>query len=145
MSEHADIAARTQRFRDAVRAFTPSPPKRYAKLLPMKEGIVELREKGASLRLIRELLATVDVSVSIDTIGRFLAEVSGETTASRRTKQSGNKRNPVRRANDGQRTPVPTLTEPSSATPQPASPRQIAPQTERSRTRGPRVTDPRNL
>jgi hypothetical protein len=145
MSEHADIAARTQRFNEAARAFTPSPPKRYAKLKPMKEGIVELREKGASLRLIRELLATVDVSVSIDTIGRFLAQVSGEITASRRTKQSGNKRNAVRRANDGQSTPVPIPAEPSSSTPQPASPRQIPPQTERIRTRGPRVTDPRNL
>ena len=141
MSEHADIAARTQRFRDAVRAFTPSPPKRYAKLMPLKEGVVELREKGASLRLIRELLATVDVSVSIDTIARFLAEISGETTASRRTKQSGNKRNAVRIPNDGQTTPVPTHVESSSVAQQPASP----PHTERTRTRGPRVADPRNL
>ena len=145
MSEHVDISARTQRFRDAVRAFKPPPPKRYAKLMPMKEGIVELREKGASLRLIRELLATIEVSVSIDTIARFLAEVSGETTASRRTKQSGNKRNAVRRANDGQSTPVTTPIEPSLATPHTASPQHIASQTERTRTRGPRVADPRNL
>ena len=145
MSEHVDIAARTQRFRDAVRAFTPPPPKRYAKLMPMKEGIVELREKGASLRLIRELLATVDVSVSIDTIGRFLAEITGEIPASRRTKQSGNKRNAVRRANDGQSTPVTTLIEPSLATPHTVSPQHIALQAERTRTRGPRVADPRNL
>ena len=145
MSEHSDIAARTQRFRDAVRAFTPSPPKRYAKLTPMKEGIVELREKGASLRLIRELLATVDVSVSIDTIGRFLAEVSGETPASRRTKQSGNKRTAVRRANDGQSTPVATPTEPLSTTPPTALPQHIASQRERTRVRGPRIADPHNL
>ena len=83
MNHSADIAARTQRFRDAVRAFTPPPPTRYAKLMPLKDGITELREKGASLRLIRELLATVDVSVSIDTIARFLAEVNGEITAER--------------------------------------------------------------
>jgi hypothetical protein len=36
--------------------------------VPLKEGIVELRQKGASLRLIRELLATVDVAVGTDTI-----------------------------------------------------------------------------
>ena len=48
--------------------------------MPMKDGIIELRQKGASLRLIRELLATVDVAVSIDTIARFLAEVNGEIT-----------------------------------------------------------------
>jgi hypothetical protein len=145
MSEHADIATRTQRFRDAVRAFTPSPAKRYAKLMPMKEGIVELREKGASLRLIRELLATVDVSVSIDTIGRFLAEITGETAASRRTKQSAHKRIAVRRANAGQSMAIAMPTEPSSPAPHTASPQHIPPQTERTRTRGPRVADPRNL
>ena len=78
MSDLTDIAARTQRFRDAVRAFTRPSPMRHAKLMPMKEGIIELRQKGASLRLIRELLATVGVAVSIDTIARFLAEVNGE-------------------------------------------------------------------
>ena len=81
MSDPTDIAVRTQRFRDAVRAFTPPSPARHAKLMPLKDGIVELREKGASLRLIRELLATVDVSVSIDTIARFLAEVNAELAA----------------------------------------------------------------
>jgi hypothetical protein len=59
MREHLDIEARTQSFRDAVRAFTAPPPKRYAKLMPLKDGIVDLREKGASLRLVRELVATV--------------------------------------------------------------------------------------
>ena len=78
MNDAADIAARAQRFNDAVRAFTPPSPTRHAKLMPLKDGIVELRQKGASLRLIRELLATVGVAVSTDTIARFLAEVNGE-------------------------------------------------------------------
>src|SRR5437764_14817454 len=99
MSDPSDIAVRTQRFRDAVRAFTPPPPKRYAKLMPLKEGIVELREKGASLRLIRELLATVDVSVSIDTIARFLAEVNRVKMKPRPATQSGRTRNAVRGTN----------------------------------------------
>jgi hypothetical protein len=145
MSDNADIAARTQRFREAVRAFTPPASKRYAKLMPMRDGIVELREKGASLRLIRELLATVDVLVSIDTIARFLAEMNGQTTASRRTKHSGNKRNAVRRVNGGQDASLSSRTESSSAAEQTALPPNIAPQTERTRTRGPRVADPRNL
>jgi hypothetical protein len=114
MSDPTDIAARTQRFRDAVRAFTPPPPKRYAKLMPLREGLVELREKGASLRLIRELLATVGVAVRIDTIARFLAEVNGEINAQRRTKKSGRRRQIASKASDGQSTPVPTFTEPSS-------------------------------
>jgi hypothetical protein len=76
MSDPTDIAARTQRFRDAVRAFTPPPPTRYAKLMPLKDGIVELRQKRASLGLIRELLATVGVPVSTATIAQVLAKVS---------------------------------------------------------------------
>jgi hypothetical protein len=47
--------------------------------MTMKDGIIELRQKGASLRLIRELLATVGVAVGADTIARFLAEVNGES------------------------------------------------------------------
>src|SRR5437762_9769439 len=103
MSDLTDIAARTQRFRDAVRAFTPPPPTRHAKLMPLKEGIVELREKGASLRLIRELLATVDVSVSIDTIARFLAEVNAEQPSHQSSKRSRRRRASV---------PVPTALTP---------------------------------
>jgi hypothetical protein len=49
--------------------------RRHAKLAPFKDGIVELRQKGGSLRLIREVLATVGVAVGPDTIARFLAEI----------------------------------------------------------------------
>jgi hypothetical protein len=141
MSDPTDIAARTQRFRDAVRAFTPPPPKRYAKLMPLREGNVELREKGASLRLIRELLAIVGVAVSIDTIARFLAEVNGEINAERRTKKSGRRRQIASKASDGQSTPVPTFTEPSS----PGQSSSLPPPSERPRIRGPRIADPHNL
>ena len=145
MSDLTDIAERTQRFRDAVRAFTPSPPKRYAKLMPLKDGIVELREKGASLRLIRELLLTVDVAVSIDTIARFLAEVNGVKAKARPAKQSGQTRNTVRRTNGEQNAASAAVTEPPPAGQQSASPPQTAAPSERTRTRGPRVADPRNL
>ena len=129
MSEAADIAARTQRFNDAVRAFTPPSLTRHAKLMPLKDGIVELRQKGASLRLIRELLATVDVSVGTDTIARFLAEMNGNHTPQRPTRRSGRRR-----------AAVPVVADPS--TPAPARTELPA---ERPRTRGPRVADPRNL
>jgi hypothetical protein len=36
-----------------VRAFTPPSRVRHAKLIPMKGGIIELRQKAASLGLIR--------------------------------------------------------------------------------------------
>jgi hypothetical protein len=39
--------------RGCVRAFTPPSQVRHAKLIPMNGGIIELRQKGASLRLIR--------------------------------------------------------------------------------------------
>jgi hypothetical protein len=145
MSDPTDIAARTQRFRDAVRAFTPPPPKRYAKLMPLKDGIVELREKGASLRLIRELLLTVDVSVSMDTIARFLAEVNSAKTKPRAAKQSGQTRNSIPRTNGEQSATAAAPTEPLPPIQQPASPPQTTAPSERTRTRGPRVADPRNL
>ena len=142
MSDTTDIAARTQRFRDAVRAFTPQPPTRYAKLMPLKDGIIELREKGASLRLIRELLATVDVAVGTDTIARFLAEVNGEQPPHRSSKRSRRRTAAV---------PVSTPATPiASPTPQPRSSKSMptsnadAPP-ERSRIRGPRIADPHNL
>ena len=134
MSDLTDIAVRTQRFRDAVRAFTPPPPTRYAKLMPLKEGIVELREKGASLRLIRELLATVDVSVSIDTIARFLAEVNEEQPPPRSPKR------PLRRRAAVPETPIAS---PSISTP--AALVNTATPSDRPRVRGPRIADPHNL
>ena len=145
MSDNTDTAARTQRFSEAVRAFTPPAPKRYAKLMPMKEGIVELREKGASLRLIRELLLTVDVSVSVDTIARFLAEMNSEKTIPRRARQFGNKRSVVRRTNEERSGSIASISESSSPAPQIDSRQQTAAPSERPRTRGPRVADPHNL
>jgi hypothetical protein len=141
MSEAGDITARTQRFNAAARAFTPPAPTRHAKLMPMKDGIVELRQKGASLRLIRELLATVDVFVGTDTIARFLAEVTGESQPARLRKRPRPQRAAAPRGAHGD-SPAPTGGNGAS------SPRQtpIADSAvERPRTRGPRVADPRNL
>ena len=137
MSEAADIAARTQRFNDAVRAFTPPPPSRHAKLMPLKDGIVELRQKGASLRLIRELLATVGVAVGTDTIARFLAEVTGEPPSQRLPKRATRRRAAVANLNQSQAAAIPVSP--------PIPKAQTAPPAERPRSRGPRIADPRNL
>src|ERR1700681_2433981 len=102
MSEPAETATRTQRFSEAVRDFKLPSPSRHAKLMPLKDGIVELRQKGASLRLIRELLATVDVAVGTDTIARFLADVNGETTPQRNPRRPGRRRAPLGSANGAQ-------------------------------------------
>ena len=153
MSDPSDIAARTQRFNDAVRTFTPPSPIRHAKLMPFKDGIVELRQKGASLRLIQELLATANVGVGTDTIARFLAEVTGETTpppvTKGRKRQSRIAARPVlpRPAAEQQvpsPTPVPTTTESAPAPPPFVAPMATTP-VDRSRIRGPRIADPSNL
>ncbi len=75
MDKAADIAARAQRFNEAAPTLTLPSPTRHAKLAPFKDGIMELRSKGTSLRLIRELLAPVHVAVETDTIAPFPAEL----------------------------------------------------------------------
>ena len=134
MSEPAETTTRAQRFNEAVRDFKLPSPSRHAKLMPLKDGIVELRQKGASLRLIRELLATVDVAVGTDTIARFLAEVNGEQPPHRSSKRSSRRRAVVR---------VTPTASPSIPTPTP--PAQTEKPPERSRIRGPRIADPHNL
>ena len=134
MSELAETATRTQRFNEAVRDFKLPSPSRHAKLMPLKDGIVELRQKGASLRLIRELLATVDVAVGTDTIARFLAEVNGDQPPHRSSKRSRRQRAAV---------PVTPTAPPSIPTPVPPAQTETPPG--RSRIRGPRIADPHNL
>jgi hypothetical protein len=153
MSDPSDIAARTQRFNDAVRTFTPPSPIRHAKLMPFKDGIIELRQKGASLRLIQELLATANVGVGTDTIARFLAEVTGETTPQSVTKSRKRRSRVAARPVSPHPpaahpvpspTPVPATTESPPAPPPFVAPVATTP-ADRSRIRGPRIADPSNL
>lgn len=157
MNQITDIASPSARFSEAVRAFAPVSASRYAKLLPFKDGIVELRQKGASYRLIRELLATADVAVAVDTIGNFVREVIEQRPPSR----PNPRRRAVRALSDpstARRLPTPsepqfpftvappvepTSVEPSAAVPSSAP--LSAPPAERPRTRGPRIADPSNL
>ena len=83
MNQSRDSAAQTIRFAEAVRAFMPVCTTRYAKLLRFKDGIAELRQKGAPYRAIHELLGTVDVTVTTDTIGRFIRDVIERRTPAR--------------------------------------------------------------
>lgn len=145
MSNPADNAARTQRFNDAVRTFTPPSPTRHAKLMPLKEGIVELRQKGASLRLIRELLATVDVAVGTDTIARFLTEVNGGPPAQRSRRRPMRRHTAVPASNGAGSVDRTASTQPLPSARAPIQPPPNDAPAERTRTRGPRVADPRNL
>ena len=84
MADSDENQNRTERFIAAAHAFDRKKPRRYTKLIPFQDGIVELWEKGASLLLIRELLSTVNVSVSPLTISKFLADI-GVPSRQRRT------------------------------------------------------------
>jgi ERCC4-type nuclease len=78
VSDAAATNERTQRFAEAVRNFAGVPPKRFAALLPHREGIAELRQKGASFGMIRELLAMAGIEVAADTVRRFFREMIEE-------------------------------------------------------------------
>ena len=161
MTQSTDIASQTARFSDAVRAFAPVCASRYAKLLPFKDGIIELRQKGASYRLIRELLATAGLAVAVDTIGNFVREVIEQRPPAR---PNGRRRavRPLSEPSTARAVPTPsrpqfpfTLAPPTEsiaaedATPTPPSTtptvRPTVPPAERPRTRGPRIADPANL
>ena len=83
MTQSTDLASPAARFSEAVRAFAPVCTSRYAKLLPFKDDIVELRQKGASYRLIREMLATAAVAIAVGTIGNLVREVVEQRPPSR--------------------------------------------------------------
>jgi hypothetical protein len=86
----------------------------------LKDGIVELRQKGASLGLIRELVATVDVTVGAATIARFLAEMNDSSTSPRQRRRFGWGRGVVHNADRRRTVAVPTTIASSTAS-QPAT------------------------
>jgi len=136
MNDGAAADAPTQRFAEAVRNFAGVPPKRFAVLLPHRDGIAELRQKGASFGMIRELLAMAGIEVAADTVRRFYREAIEEP-------RIGAKRSAKR-----ERSAAPTPLFPQSATsPAPPTTAAAAPSSvaEPPRTRGPRIADPRNL
>ena len=143
MSNASAADAPTQRFAEAVRNFAGVPPKRFAALLPLREGIAELRLKGASFGMIRELLAAAGVEVCTDTVRRFHRSVIEQ--------QGAAMKKPLKRERSGAQ-PSPRLAA-SAAPPPPGSaapvaaqpPTNAAPAAEQPRTRGPRIADPRNL
>lgn len=126
----------TQRFAEVVRNFAGAPPKRFAALLPHRDGIAELRRKGASFGTIRELLAIAGIEVAADTVRRFYREVIEESLTDNRrlAKRGRSSATQPRRIHQ----PAPSASPTASA----AKPSSI---TETPHARGPRIADPRNL
>jgi hypothetical protein len=111
----------------------------------LKDGIVALRQKGASLGLIRELLAIVDVAVSAATIARFHVEMTDSSTSSRQRQRFNRGGDYVQKVARRRTASVSTNLAPSTASP-PATQMQVSePPAQPPRPRGPRIADPRNL
>ncbi|HVM59437.1 MAG TPA: hypothetical protein VMV72_01095 [Verrucomicrobiae bacterium] len=75
-------------FATTVRNFTPKLSAKFQKLLPFKDGIAELRRKGASYETITNILRDTNVVVSHDTVTRFCREVPGLTPRSSRRRRA---------------------------------------------------------
>ena len=83
-----DAELAQNQFATAVRNFTPKPSAKFQKLLPLKDGIAELRRKGAFYAIIADILRSTNVVVSHDTVARFCREVLELTPRTAPTTQS---------------------------------------------------------
>ena len=80
-------------FATAVRNFTPKLSAKFQTLLPFKNGIAELRRKGASYETIADIiLRDTNVVVSHDTVMRFCREVLDLTPAQRKRRKTSARR-----------------------------------------------------
>ena len=75
MNERSASDQAYHRFAGAVRAYAPTVPRKWQKLLTLNPGIAELRRKGVSLQAITEILRAADVLVSRTTVARFCRAV----------------------------------------------------------------------
>lgn len=113
------------RLTEAVKNYVPPPSEKYRALEEVKDCIAELRNKKASYQTIRALLKdNTGVEVSHQTIARYCREVldAARIKKPRRSKTSS--------------------TEQSASTQGELQPRQSFSQL---RSRGPRITDSKNL
>jgi hypothetical protein len=106
-------------FATTVRNFTPKSSPKFQKLLPFKDGIAELRRKGASYETIADILRNTNVTVSHDTVARFCRELLDLTPAQRRRRKTS-----ARRATQKPRSPPQTLNIPNHAAQAPRVARQ---------------------
>ena len=142
MSHGHDAQESQNRVAEAAANYAPRCPPKYDELMQFKESLATLRRKGASYRTIMDILHTVKVSVSLDTVARFCREVI-EQRQPRKTKR----RITVRAMSD-------PATEPPSSAPPPVCPtgsgqreatNEAPAEVPLVRTKGPRIADPANV
>jgi hypothetical protein len=76
----------------AAKTYQPARRPRYARLIPFKAEIQELREHRASFQTIAAILKRQSVMVSHELVRRFYREVIEQKAPMRRKKQNGRKR-----------------------------------------------------
>jgi IS30 family transposase len=124
----------TNRFENAVRNYSPKPPRKFQKLLPLKTGIAELRKRHASYQTITYILRDQDILVSCDTVFRFCHEVLREPKARYRRKRKPSTLR-VRKQPD-KPSPTPPVLSPGGSSQKPDRWTQV---------NGPRIADPNTI
>ena len=131
-----------RRVADAAANFTVPVAQSYTTLMPLKDSITMLRRKGASFRAIVDILGTVQVKVSHDTLSRFCREVIDQKPL-----RKGRRRpfippvaNQAESPSPAQQQGVIELDVPASAK-SPKDADNAAP----ARGRGPRIADPSSI
>ncbi|MDQ3621315.1 MAG: hypothetical protein M3463_02345 [Verrucomicrobiota bacterium] len=130
MNNGYNLQESQSRVAKAAANYMPACPPKYEALMPFAESIATLRRKGASYRTITEILHTVRVSVSLDTVARYCRE-KVEQRQPRKFK-----RRPYVRAESA------PLAHPTS---EPPVPPPSVPGEPAVRSKGPRIADPSNV
>lgn len=142
MNTDPSIAEQQQAIAAAAANYTSPEPQSHATLMPHRDSIATLCNKGASYRAIAKILDTVSIRVSLDTLSRFCRE-----TIEQKPERGGRRRfggPPASRR--GQ----PPMSEPPTAPAAPDSPASAdaakagEPATT-PRGKGPRIADPTNI
>ena len=129
--------------RKAVAEFTPRRPQKFHDIIPAKEVIVELRQRGGSYRSIADLLTQHCLPTSKTAVAMFCHQVLGENIRPR--KRPARKRPPVSSSASGEEPVLEPV--PAGESGPPAAPVHNSENGESAstRSRGPRIAQIRKL
>ncbi len=127
---------------EAAAKYAPRCPPKYEVLMQFQESIATLRRKGASYRTITDILHTVNVSVSLDTVARFCREVV-EQRQPRKTKRRPFVRPPFERTAQPTRIAHVPVSQSGNGTGSHTT--EASSKESTVRMKGPRIADPANV
>ena len=142
MSHGHDAQESQNRVAEAAANYAPRCPPKYDELMQFRESIATLRRKGASYRTIMDILHTVKVSVSLDTVARFCREVI-EQRQPRKIKRRPSVRPMSVPATEPPRPAHPPVSQ--TGTGHREAPKPATPEEPSVRSKGPRIADPANV